>query len=504
VLGAVVRCTAIVVPVAVAVVVAVLVTRALPTTTTWSGRVAWWGAVLGMSTLALVLADHAARRLLPLAVLLDLALVFPGRAPSRLRSARSISVRQLEAKLVALRAEGASGRPIDAAETLVTLVGILGLHDRRTRGHSERVRAFTDLLTDELGLHEDARVRIRWAALVHDMGKLSVPGEVLNAGPDLGEDAWAVLRRHPHEGRRLAGGLMPWLGEWGTAIEQHHERWDGAGYPEGLAGENIGYGARIVAVADAFDTMTSARSYNKARSAAAAREELARCAGAQFDPAVVRAFLAVSLPRLSWVLGPVTWLAQLPFVAAADRAGRAVKAGVTATAVSGLVVAGVLSGPGARPALSPAPPALLAEAGSTGTGSEPPAARPGDEPPAALPFTDEDSPGPARPGGVITTGPTPTSTPHSARPLPVPAPAPSPTVPGAPPVVARPVATPPVVPSPVVPRPVVTPPVTPPTATPSSPRPTPAKTPPGKRHGNGKGNGHFGANNASHADRWAR
>jgi hypothetical protein len=144
---------------------------------------------------------------------------------------------------------------------------------------------------------------------------------------------------------RLVAGLLPWLGDWGRAVGEHHERWDGTGYPKGLAGDDIGYAARIVAVADSFETMTAARSYSKAMSADQAREELTRCAGSQFDPAVVRAFLGVSVGRLRWVLGPLTWLAEVPFVATADRAGQAVKAGAIGALVGGLVTLGVAPGP---------------------------------------------------------------------------------------------------------------------------------------------------------------
>jgi hypothetical protein len=103
----------------------------------------------------------------------------------------------MEQRLTRLRSAGVHSRPIEAAETLVTLVSILGLHDSRTRGHSERVRALTDLLSTELDLPEEDRIRLRWAALVHDLGKLTVPAEVLNGGRDLTDDQWAGLRRHP-------------------------------------------------------------------------------------------------------------------------------------------------------------------------------------------------------------------------------------------------------------------------------------------------------------------
>ncbi len=106
--------------------------------------------------------------------------------------------------------------------------------------------------------------------------------------------------------RRALGSpspLLPWLGPWGDAIEQHHERFGGGGYPRSLAGEEISLAARIVSVADSFEVMTAARSYKKPMSVPAARRELAACAGEQFDPAIVRAFLNVSLGRLWWTVG---------------------------------------------------------------------------------------------------------------------------------------------------------------------------------------------------------
>jgi hypothetical protein len=235
------------------------------------------------------------------------------------------------------------------AETVVVLVGILGLHDKRTRGHSERVRAFTDLLTSELGLDESARMRLRWAALVHDLGKLAVPATLLNSPRILDDEGWDLMRRHPQEGVRLLGGLLPWLGEWGGAVAEHHERYDGTGYPLGLSGEQISYAGRIVALADSFEVMTSARSYKQPRSAAWGRAELTRCAGTQFDPALVRAFLGISIGRLRWVLGPVTWLAELPFVATADRAGQTVKVASVGALAAGLLTTGVWPAPGPGP-----------------------------------------------------------------------------------------------------------------------------------------------------------
>jgi hypothetical protein len=337
------------VPLLVSVFVALAVVALLPEPDGVIGHVAWWSAVLGSAYAAALFVDRVARRALPLAVLLRLSLVFPDRAPSRLQAARRTSLREIERQL---QEATDAGEPVEAARTLVSLVGALGLHDKRTRGHSERVRAYVDLLSEEMELPEDDRVRLRWAALLHDIGKLSVPGAVLNGGRDLADEEWAALRRHPAEGERLAGAMLPWLGEWGRCVREHHEHWDGSGYPLGLAGTEISLGARIVAVADAFEVMTANRSYQAAIGATAAREELARCAGKDFDPAVVRAFLQVSLGRLRGVVGPMGFLPVLPFLAAANRAGDAVRGMTTVATVSAVALAA--TGGAATPA--PVPP----------------------------------------------------------------------------------------------------------------------------------------------------
>ena len=377
VLGAALRLTALLGPVVAGVAVAVVLAALLPEATTTAAQVLWWAAVLGGSAAGLWGSDRVARRLLPLAVLLELSLVFPDRAPSRLRAARTSSVRDMDSRLARLRGQGAPMEPYEAAETLVVLVGILGLHDKRTRGHAERVRAFTDLLSEELGLDEDSRMRLRWAALVHDLGKLTVPASVLNGGTDLRDEDWAALRAHPAEGVRLVAGLLPWLQEWGGAVGEHHERWDGTGYPHGLAGEQISYAARLISVCDSFEVITSSRSYQAARSAAAGRAELIRCAGTQFDPAVVRAFVGISLGRLRWVLGPVTWLAELPFVVTADKAGQAVKVASVTAMTAGLLAVGALPGSGERlpvdgvPAVAAGEPVLVPAGGTSALPASP-------------------------------------------------------------------------------------------------------------------------------------
>src|SRR5205807_6643171 len=147
------------------------------------------------------------------------------------------------------------------------------------------------LLGEQVGLSQEERDRLRWAALLHDVGKVHVPSTLLNKPGAPDEAEWAIIHRHPAEGALLAGPLRHWLGEWVDTIEQHHERWDGLGYPKGLKGEQICRGARIVAVADAFEVMTAARSYKRPMDVKAARAELTDAAGSQFDPTMVRAFL---------------------------------------------------------------------------------------------------------------------------------------------------------------------------------------------------------------------
>lgn len=306
--------------------------------------VPWVLGLVATSTVATALAEHFGKRFLPLAVLFRLSLVFPDRAPSRFAMARGAgNVRQLERRIREAREGGVDPEPVRAAEQILSLVAALSAHDRKTRGHSERVRAFTDLVAGELKLSEHDRDRLRWAALLHDVGKIHVPARILNkpGRPDARE--WEQLQAHPTMGARIAEPLMPWLGSWGHAIEQHHERYGGGGYPHALEGEEISLAARIVGVADAFEVMTAARSYKKPMSVPAARRELAACAGEQFDPAIVRAFLNVSLGRLWWTVGPMSWTALAPILGPVQRAsGQLAAAATGATAAAVVGVAGLL------------------------------------------------------------------------------------------------------------------------------------------------------------------
>jgi putative nucleotidyltransferase with HDIG domain len=220
----------------------------------------------------------------------------------------------------------------------------LAAHDSRTRGHCERVRVYNDLLAEQLGLSRADRDRLRWAALIHDIGKLKVSHRLLNKPGQPTVEEWAILRAHPARGAEIVAPLGQWLGPWAKAIEQHHERWDGTGYPRGLTGVDINLGARIVAVADAFEVMTSLRPYGRPVTADSARAELAACAGTHFDPLVVRAFLDISIGPLRRAMGLALLLAQVPLLGrspklseAARRNGPAAVGAATAVAVAAVM-----------------------------------------------------------------------------------------------------------------------------------------------------------------------
>ena len=259
-------------------------------------------------------------------------------------------MRTLEERLADARAVDRDRTPVEAAQLLLQLVAHLDDHDRLTRGHSERVRAYAQSIGRELGLGRRELDLLNWAALLHDVGKLEVPHDVLTKQGQPTPEEWELLRRHPEAGAELAAPLRDWLGEWGDAIEQHHERWDGAGYPHGLAATEISLAGRIVAVADVYDVITSSRSYKRAGSAAAARQELARCAGTQFDPTIVRAFLSMSVRSRRIVTGPLSWLAHAPVLA---RVPLGPAAGVvSAAAVATGVAVAPLPAPAGRPAVA--------------------------------------------------------------------------------------------------------------------------------------------------------
>jgi len=175
----------------------------------------------------------------------------------------------------------------------VFLLGdVVEADDEYTGVHSRDVVELTLQVVDELGLSARARRDAEFAALLHDVGKVRVPNSIINKPGPLTPEERAVMEQHTVEGERLllrVGGL---LGEIGRVVRSCHERWDGDGYPDGLAGEQIPLMARIVSCCDAYNAMTSDRSYRKALPQEVALAELRGGSGTQFDPQVVDALIA--------------------------------------------------------------------------------------------------------------------------------------------------------------------------------------------------------------------
>lgn len=194
------------------------------------------------------------------------------------------------------------------ADTLLTLVSSLELREPYTAGHSRRVAAYSLLAAERLGLRDAAFLRaLETGALLHDIGKIGVPDSVLLKTGVLNDAEWETMRRHPERGAALARGAET-LERAAPIIAAHHERCDGRGYPLGLTGEAIPLGARLVAVADAYDALTTARPYKRAFSHDEAAAFLRDQGGAAFDERVVRGFIAIpskSLAEAAAVLSPM-------------------------------------------------------------------------------------------------------------------------------------------------------------------------------------------------------
>ena len=176
-------------------------------------------------------------------------------------------------------------------ETIRSLANALEAKDPYTHGHSRRVAKDSVRIAAEMRLPRKKIENLRHAALLHDIGKIGIRDAILFKPGRLTDDEFAQIRQHPALG---AGMVEPieFLKDVSDVIRHHHERWDGKGFPDGLAGEDIPLGARIVCIADAFDAMTSTRPYREGMSIPVAVEELLRCRGSQFDPAIVDCFVA--------------------------------------------------------------------------------------------------------------------------------------------------------------------------------------------------------------------
>jgi putative nucleotidyltransferase with HDIG domain len=214
----------------------------------------------------------------PLAFLLVLPLAALLRVFARERSARIDQAIELSA----------------AYRGTALLLGEVIAHDDEYTGeHSYGVIALSLEIADELGLDEDDRRLVEFGALLHDVGKIAVPKEIVNKPGPLNDDEWAIMRQHTIAGQRMLDKIGGGMTEVGAIVRASHERWDGKGYPDGITGEEVPLPARIVSVADAFSAITTTRPYRRAHSPEEAVSELRRCRGTQFDPQVVDALVAV-------------------------------------------------------------------------------------------------------------------------------------------------------------------------------------------------------------------
>jgi hypothetical protein len=294
------------------------------------------------------------------------------------------------------------------AELILSLSTALSNHDRKTRGHSERTRAYTDLIAEEMELPEPDRDRLRWAALLHDVGKLEVPTEILNKDSSLDEAEWEMVKQHPIHGMRLVAPLIPWLGDWAEDDRAPSRAIRRLRIPARSGGQR-----HLARSADRDGGRRVRRDDERAVVSdgdvpAAARQEIASMAGVQFDPVVARALMNVSLGKLRWTTGPLAALAQIPFVRGLPQVGRDLAMILTTSAV---VTSGFVSGAIPTPSGVSVTPNEMIEiviAGGELRGRELPPGTPDDFPLAAGTTRDEGDDTPTADGA--TDGTTTTST----------------------------------------------------------------------------------------------
>jgi putative nucleotidyltransferase with HDIG domain len=208
-------------------------------------------------------------------------------------AAQTERLRQMNADLQRTNAELRKSYDI----TLEALGDALDLKDAETEGHSKRVTAFTIAIARAMGLEDDETRVIARGAFLHDIGKMAIPDSVLRKPGPLTQEEVIIMREHCLRGYQMVSKI-PFLADAAEIVFAHQERWDGTGYPRGLKGEEIPLGARIFSIADTLDAITSDRPYRAAQSYQAAREEIERWSGRQFDPEIVKVFLG--MPESIW------------------------------------------------------------------------------------------------------------------------------------------------------------------------------------------------------------
>jgi HD-GYP domain-containing protein (c-di-GMP phosphodiesterase class II) len=205
--------------------------------------------------------------------------------------------------------------------TAMLLRDLLEEDDEYTGRHTEDVVGLSVMVAERLGLDEDVRRATELGALLHDIGKIAVPDSIINKPGPLDDEEWAIMKTHTIEGERMLKQVGGLLAHVGVVVRASHEHWNGAGYPDGLAGEAIPLAARIVSACDAYNAMTTDRSYRKALGVPVAVGELRANAGTQFDPRVIEALVAVveEGQALGSVAEPAWQLALAPEGAAAAK-----------------------------------------------------------------------------------------------------------------------------------------------------------------------------------------
>ena len=177
--------------------------------------------------------------------------------------------------------------------TAMVLAEVVDADDAYTGMHTRDVVELSVAVAQRMHLTQEQIRAVEFGALLHDVGKVAIPKEIINKAGPLNDAEWKLMRTHTAAGQRMLDRVGGAMREIGAIVRSSHERWDGAGYPDGLAGEGIPLEARIICACDAYNAMTTTRSYRRAIAPAAAAAELVRCSGTQFDPTVVVALLAV-------------------------------------------------------------------------------------------------------------------------------------------------------------------------------------------------------------------
>ena len=177
---------------------------------------------------------------------------------------------------------------VSTLDYVYALAATVNAKDPNTHGHSERIAGISEMIGKAIGLSRKELASLHAASLLHDIGKVGIPNKVLVKPGELTDDEWKIMKRHAGEGAKIVSHVRE-LQVLAPIIRHHHEWYDGKGYPDGLKGNDIPLGARIISVADAYDMMTTPRFYREVISQEEALEELRRCSGTQFDPELVEA-----------------------------------------------------------------------------------------------------------------------------------------------------------------------------------------------------------------------